>query len=100
MEAVQTYGGILPREGSMNMVSKGLELSFDEQSATLLASLTSSFGLETPARTVREALRILYALQTHAKEGFTDVLVERPDTFAQRKLKIDFLAKVAREEPQ
>jgi len=89
------HSGNRPMNRSMNMAANRVDLAFDDASFDLLTAMTEKFGLGTHARTLREALRILHALQTHAEEGFSDVLVENPKTFDQRKLRIEFLERWA-----
>lgn len=66
-------------------------LAFDQQSYRVLEEIKAAAGLTSTARTVREALRIMRALQQLGNEGYTDVIVQNPMTADQQLLTIEHL---------
>jgi hypothetical protein len=65
--------------------------TFDPGSYKVLQELTKELNLGSDASTIREALRIIRAIQTQADEGYSDVIVQNPNTFDQKKLIIPVL---------
>jgi hypothetical protein len=89
-------GRVSARKGNPSMPdstggSRRVVFTFDEGSFNLLQAMTRELGLGTEAGTIREALRIVRAIQKQAEEGYSDVIVENPTTLESRKLVIDFL---------
>jgi hypothetical protein len=66
-------------------------LYFDEGSIQILEEMTKALNFGSQAETVRQALRVVRALQMQAEKGYSDVIVQDPDTGDQRKLLVPFL---------
>ena len=80
--------------------SRRVDFIFDAGSYNLLRTITKELNFGSEAVTIREALRIVRALQKQASEGYSDVIVENPNTFEQRKLVIEFLDQVTTKTPE
>ena len=64
--------------------SKRVAFTFDERSLKTLEQMTSEGHFSSMADTVRESLQISRALQTQAKQGYTEVTMRNPDTGEER----------------
>ncbi len=82
------------RKGNPSMPDRRVVFTFDEASFTLLQQMTQELDFGSPAVTIREALRIVRAIQKQATEGYTEVVVENPVTLDQRRLVIEFLENI------
>ena len=65
----------------------------DERGYKILQQMRQKAGFETDAQTISEALRIMRALQQQAEMGYSDVVVQTPDTCEQKLLGISVLSK-------
>ena len=68
--------------------TKQVLFTFDERSFASLEALTLQKGFSSMSHTVQESLPIMGALQKHAAEGFTEVIVRNPETDERRVLRI------------
>ena len=71
--------------------SKRVAFTFDERSLATLEEMTQEGHFSSMAHTVRESLQISRALQTQAKNGFTEIIVREPETGDERVLVIPSL---------
>jgi len=71
--------------------NKRVVFSFDERSLESLEKLTQQGRFSSMADTVRESLQISRALQSQARQGFTEVVVRNPETNEERVLVIPTL---------
>jgi hypothetical protein len=62
----------------------------------MLQEMQDRYGFGSFAETIREAMRVVHALQSQAQLGFSDVIVQNPDTLDQRRLVIPSLARLNR----
>lgn len=76
--------------------SKRVAFTFDERSLTTLEEMTDQGHFASMADTVRESIKISRALQTQAKQGFTEVKVRNPDTGEERVIIIPHLHSLSR----
>jgi len=58
-------------------VNLGLD---DRQSKKILLNMRKAGGYASDTEMIRAALRILRTLQEHVRNGFTDLIVQNPDT--------------------
>ena len=65
--------------------------TFDEPSLRALEVMTEEGNYDSMADTVRESLRISRALQTQAKQGFSEITLRNPDTAEKRVIVIPHL---------
>ena len=70
--------------------------SFDEQSLDSLKRITKQGRFPSMADTVRESLQVSRALQVHAGQGFTEVILRNPETQEERVLVIPGLRSLSR----
>ena len=70
------------------MASKRIMFTFDERSLQTLRQMTENAHYSSMADTVRDSLQLAHTLQEMARKGFTDVVVQNPETGAQRLLVI------------
>jgi hypothetical protein len=63
---------------------ESVTFSFDPASASALDRIVEKGGFGSWGVAVREALRILEALQLQAEQGFTELIVRQPDHKQQR----------------
>ena len=75
--------------------SKRVGFSFDERSLRALEVMTEEGNYNSMADTVRESLRISRALQTQAKQGFSEITLHNPDTGEERVVVIPHLQSLA-----
>ena len=68
-----------------------LVFTFDQKNSRILESMTRDSRFSSIAETVSEALRVLRGLQSQAKVGYSDVIVQNPETLERKKLVVDFL---------
>ncbi len=68
--------------------------TFDEGSYNMLEEMKNDFHFSSLADTIREAMRIVSALQSQAKEGYSQVIVQNPHDLGQRRLVIDSLSRI------
>ncbi len=66
--------------------TKRIVFSFDERSFSCLDQLRNESGCKSFAEVVRRSLKITRALQSQAKEGFTEIGVCNPNTGEGRVL--------------
>lgn len=71
--------------------SKRVAFTFDERSLLTLEDMTAEGNFSSMADTVRESLQVSHALQTQAKNGFTEIVVRNPETGNERIIIIPFL---------
>lgn len=64
--------------------SKRVAFTFDERSLKTLEQMTSEGDYSSMADTVRESLQINRALQSQAKNGYTEVIMRNPDNGEER----------------
>lgn len=64
--------------------SKRVAFTFDERSLKNLEQMTDEGQYSSMADTVRESLQINRALQSQAKNGFTEVVMRNPETGDER----------------
>lgn len=64
--------------------SKRVVFTFDERSLKALDDMTEEGNYNSMADTVRESLQISRALQTQAKQGFSEITLLNPDTGEKR----------------
>jgi hypothetical protein len=64
---------------------------FDDGSIRVLEEMTKALNFGSQAETVRQALRVVRALQMQAETAYSDVIVQNPDTGDQKKLVVPFL---------
>ena len=87
------------RKGNPSMADTNdthrLAFVFDAGSYRMLQAMTRELGFETNAATIREALRILRAIQTWRDKGHSIVTVEDPATGESQQLMIEFPDPVA-----
>ena len=67
--------------------------TFDDRSIESLKYMTEDSGSSSMAATVREALRMAYALREQAKEGFVELILRNPSNGDRRTIVIDFLTR-------
>ena len=65
--------------------------TFDERSLRALEVMTEEGKYNSMADTVRESLQISRALQTQAKQGFSEITLRNPDTEEKRVIVIPHL---------
>ena len=89
-------GAAKNRSGKVARTSESSRIifTFDKRSLQILEDMTRESEFPSMAATVRAALRVVRSLQEQAKRGFSDVIVQDPDTLEQRRLVIDFLDSV------
>ena len=75
--------------------SKRVVFSFDERSLRALEVMTEEGKYNSMADTVRESLQISRALQTQAKQGFSEITLLNPDTGEKRVVVIPHLQSLA-----
>lgn len=68
--------------------SRRVVFTFDERSLETLEKLTEQGRTGSMANTVRDSLQIARALQSQAREGYTEVIVRNPQTDRERVLLI------------
>ena len=71
--------------------NRRIVFKFDEPSSRALEIMTKEGGYNSMADTVRESLRISRALQTQAKQGFSEITLRNPDTEEKRVIVIPHL---------
>ena len=71
--------------------SKRVTFTFDERSLDTLEDMTEEGKFSSMAETVRESLQISRALQSQAKQGYTELTVRNPDTGEERVIVIPHL---------
>jgi hypothetical protein len=59
---------------------------FDEENLEVLRRMTNQFQFEDMGETVRQSLRVVFALREQAKEGYTQVVVRNPSTQGEKIL--------------
>lgn len=74
--------------------SKRVVFTFDERSLLTLEKMTDEGHFSSMADTVRESLQIGRALQTQAKDGFTDITLRNPETGEERVVIIPHLQSI------
>ncbi len=75
--------------------SKRVVFTFDERSLKALDDMTEEGNYNSMADTVRESLQISRALQTQAKQGFSEITLLNPDTGEKRVVVIPHLQSLA-----
>ena len=75
--------------------SKRVVFTFDERSLKALEVMTEEGKYNSMADTVRESLQISRALQTQAKQGFSEITLLNPDTGEKRVVVIPHLQSLA-----
>ena len=78
---------------ALDTESKRVIFTFDPKSYESLTTMTDEMGFRSMAETVREALRIMHALQDQAREGFKEINLRNPTTNRERTLVIPLLAR-------
>jgi Arc/MetJ-type ribon-helix-helix transcriptional regulator len=78
--------------------SKRVVFTFDERSLATLEDITQEGHYSSMADTVRESLQISRALQTQAKQGFTEIIVRDPGTGEERVLVVPSLQSLSRKD--
>jgi hypothetical protein len=76
-----------------------VELSFDEQSFKVLQEIRDEASLGSEAATLRRALLIMRTLQKQAKNGYSDVVVENPETGEQMVLDLNVIEPLIHDKP-
>jgi Arc/MetJ-type ribon-helix-helix transcriptional regulator len=71
--------------------SKRVAFTFDERSLTTLEEMTEEGHFGSMADTVRESLQVSRALQSQAKQGFTEIIVRNPENGEERVIVIPHL---------
>lgn len=74
--------------------SKRVAFTFDERSLKSLEQMTEEGHFSSMADTVRESLQISRALQTQAKQGYTEVTMRNPETGEERVVVIPRLSEL------
>lgn len=64
--------------------SRRVAFTFDERSLKTLEEMTEEGHFSSMADTVRESLQISRALQSQARQGYTEVIMRNPDTGEER----------------
>lgn len=64
--------------------SKRVAFTFDDRSFKTLAQMTEEGQFGSMADTVRESLQISRALQSQAKQGYSEVVMRNPETGDER----------------
>ena len=75
--------------------SKRVVFTFDERSLRALEVMTEEGKYNSMADTVRESLQISRALQSQAKQGFSEITLLNPDTGEKRVVVIPHLQSLA-----
>ncbi len=75
--------------------SKRVVFTFDERSLKALEVMTEEGKYNSMADTVRESLQISRALQSQAKQGFSEITLLNPDTGEKRVVVIPHLQSLA-----
>ena len=75
--------------------NRRIVFKFDEPSLRALEIMTKEGGYNSMVDTVRESLRISRALQTQAKQGFSEITLRNPDTGEERVVVIPHLQSLA-----
>ena len=70
--------------------------TFEERGLAALEEMTEDGNYSGLADTVRDSLAITRALQTHAKNGYNEIIVRNPDTEEEQLLMIPTIRAVAR----
>lgn len=77
--------------------SKRMLFTFDSRSYANLKDLTEQGTFASMADAVRDALQTSQALQSQAKQGFTEFVLRNPETLQERVIVIPNLKSVAKE---
>ena len=73
-------------------MSKRVVFTFEAESFSSLEKLQEDGDYPSLAETVKDSLKILWAVQQHAKRGYTELIVRNPSTDTE-KLVLDYKAK-------
>lgn len=76
----------------MSSKSKRVAFTFDDRSLKTLEQMTAEGHFGSMADTVRESLQISRALQSQARQGYTEVIMRNPDTKEERVVVIPRLS--------
>jgi Arc/MetJ-type ribon-helix-helix transcriptional regulator len=71
--------------------SKRMMFTFDRQSFQYLKNLTKEGDYASMADTVRNSLETTHALQSQARQGFTEIVVRNPVTNQERVMVVPSL---------
>jgi hypothetical protein len=71
--------------------SKRVIFSFDDRSLTNLEDLTNQGNFKSMGEAVRESVEVNQALQHHASEGFSEIIVRNPKTKEERVIVVPAL---------
>ena len=74
---------------------KRVVFTFDERSLRALEVMTEEGNYDSMVDTIRESLKISRALQTQAKQGFSEITLLNPDTGEERAIVIPHLQSLA-----
>ena len=77
--------------------SKRVAFVFDERSLSTLEEMTEDGKFSSMASTVRDSLQISRALQTQAREGYSEVIVRNPKTGEEKVIIIPSLQTFSKE---
>ena len=80
------------RKGEGEKVSKRVVFTFEAESFSSLEKLQEDGDYPSLAETVKDSLKILWAVQKQAKQGYTELIVRNPSTDGE-KLVLDYKAK-------
>ena len=86
------FGGSETRKGEREKVSKRVVFTFEAESFSSLEKLQEDGDYPSLAETVKDSLKILWAVQKQAKQGYTELIVRNPNTDTE-KLVLDYKAK-------
>ena len=75
--------------------NKRVVFAFDEPSLRALEVMTEEGNYDSMVDTIRESLKISRALQTQAKQGFSEITLRNPDTGEKRVIVIPHLQLLA-----
>jgi PAS domain S-box-containing protein len=89
--ATETSPPGAPEPESTNLDPIKVMFTFDRQSYSVLQNIMDIAAFGSEARTVREALQIMRALQKQAEKGYSEVVVQSPETGEQKILELDLL---------
>ena len=71
--------------------NRRVRFTFDEPSLRALEVMTEEGNYDSMVDTIRESLKISRALQTQAKQGFSEITLRNPDTEEKRVIVIPHL---------
>lgn len=74
-----------------NVPGHRVVFTFNDRSYQTLQALVTEGNYATMADAVRDALSVMKALRSQAKDGFTEIQVRNPETGEQRVIAVDWL---------